>query len=1654
VSENRQDIVATEVEYDPFVSPAIARAVPTTDAQREVWLANQLGTDASLAYNESISMRLEGRLDVAALQRALRALSDRHESLRATISDDGLSLLIAADGALQADLHDLAALDAEEREVAASAVRLDAVRVPFDLVSGPLVRTSLLRLEDTSHELVFTAHHVICDGWSFGVITRELMALYAAFASGQQPTLGAADAFSDFAVISVEQQQATEADEKYWLSVFDGSVPVLDLPTDRPRGMRREFASLREDLRIEPVVVDALRRVAAQRGVSLFATLFGLFAGLMSRLAGETDVVVGVPSAGQAARGMQNLVGHCVNLLPVRVAADPQQSVESLLLHARERVLDAYEHQACTFGRLLSKLQLKRDASRLPLVSVQFNLDTAIDVAALSVSGLRVSVQSNPREFENFDLFVNATQAGGAIVLECQYNTALFDAETVRHWLEILKVAADRCAGNPQQRVGELFRATDLDVAAFDRLNSTSVPYPQNTRVELLVSSQAQRTPDEVAVVADGSQLTYRELDERANALASELSNRGVTPGALVGLACSRSEHLVVGLLGILKAGAGYVPLDPAFPLDRLDYMCSDAGLRVIVVDAVTAGANLACGAEAVRADLVVPTSLAPPASTDMSAAAYVLYTSGSTGQPKGVVVPQRALVNFLHAMLLAPGLRPSDRLVAVTTASFDIAVLELLLPLVVGARVIVADRDTVKDALALQALLEMHDATVMQATPSGWRILLESGWAGSANFKALIGGEPLPRDLAQQLLDRTKELWNGYGPTETTIYSSNWLVPDQPAFITIGRPVSNTFIDVLDDQLRLCPVGMPGEICIGGDGVADGYLHRPELTAEKFVIDPRRPGRRIYRTGDRGRLRSDGLLEHMGRMDFQVKVRGYRIELGDVEANMVSSGQLSRVVVVVREDRPGDPRLVAYCVLNDSGADIAQARERLREHARGRLPEYMVPQHIEFLDAIPLLPNGKINRKALPVPGAGGSDSELRVIVEPATEIEGIVRDAMQAVLNVNELSMTDDFFLMGGHSLLASRLVVRLGRELGISLPLRSAFEHATPATLSAHIAKVLSAGGTSSRPGIARSAATVGPLTVMQERIRFMEAMYPGRVVYNTPSAHRLTGPFDYAAFSAAFDAMVRRQSALRTVIAGTAQAPEQHVLESVSTRLPIEDLSAIPATERDSELMLRLHRVIDEPISIHEAPLFRARLYRLGEQEHVFLFMPHHIIWDGWSFDLLYAEMSELYSAQLGKREATLPAVPVSYIDYARWHADWMRGDECSAQVAFWRQRYAELPQPGSLPTDRVRRAGMTGVGAVEWIHVDGDLTQALRKNAQDCGATLNMLVMAAYSAMLTEALGGDVMVLGIPVRGRLVSEVENVMGFFNNLLPVPVRVQPDIQFKEWVQVVKRELLEAFANQDVPFERLMEEPDVARHAGTAGLYQSLFSFQDARERERHWGPLSHSSVLVMQKGATEDFGLWLMEVPGGLEGGVNYNADLFEPATAALFRERLVAVLRRAAASPGLSVRELINAPGVDGSAFTAWILAARARAADLSAASRTAAGIETTLSPNSNLDESAATLAEIWSSLLGIDPQQIRADDNFFDLGGNSLLVMQAVALMEKELGQAIDPRRYVHETLAQLSRVHESPAPGVGTVVASAEKGVLRRWLGRLGGKV
>ena len=1600
-----------EVDYDPFAQPELQRVAPTTEAQREIWLACQLGTEASLAYNESVSLRIDGTLNVDDLQQALHALSNRHESLRATLSGDGMNLMIAAEGGLPVNLAHLSSSTEGERNASLARLRAAAVETPFDLGKGPLFRATLAVLANERFELILTGHHIICDGWSFGVLAPELMKIYAAVATGQRADLLSAESFADYAIAELDSERAaaSENDSRYWLSLYDASIPVLQLPTDRSRPARRTFASRREDLLLEAPLVSSIRQYGGRLGASLFATMFSMFSGLIARLSGSDEVVVGVPAAGQSATGKEALVGHCVNLLPIRAATDHETTISDLIADTRSRILDSYEHQSCTFGGILRKLQVERDPSRLPLVSVLFNVDSAISREDLSVANLRVELRSNPRHFENFELFLNASQFDGQILLELQYNTDLFDQITVQRWLKLYRTALERVVAKTETSlsIATAFAPTSEDLALLSRFNDTKANYTRGTRIEALIEQQAITTPDSISVVVGNNRLSYRELDRRSNGLATLLRERGMGPGKLVGLSCGRNEHMVVGLLGILKSGAGYVPLDPSFPAERLDFMAADASLRFVVSDCSLTEPWKFGSIERIDIDMIAATGARPAPLGNADDVAYVIYTSGSTGRPKGVRVPHRSVANLLESVRLEPGMEARHAVLSITTLSFDIAVSEVILPLTVGARIVVAARAETTDGERLRDLIEAQGVNFIDATPSTWRLLLASGWKGSRDLRAICTGEPLPPDLGRELLGKVGELWNGYGPTETTVWSSFHRVTAIDGPVPIGHPIANTQIQVLDGALRPLPIGVVGELFIGGDGVTLGYLNRPDLTSDRFISDPQRgSGALRYRTGDLGRWRMDGILECLGRSDHQVKVRGYRIELGEIEAILTQHPAVATALVITREDQPGDVRIVAYVVPHSGEVDAMALRDFLRQS----LPDYMIPQHVVELATLPLLPNGKINRAALPPPEVNRSSVHIERVA-PRTPLERQVLDIMERVLNLPGLGVDDDFFSLGGHSLLAARLAAQLNREFELSLPLGTVFQAPTVARLAQAIDQAKASHAPRRIPLVASPEQRQAPVTVMQERVRFVEELLPDTVVYTVPSAHRLRGPLDVVKFHEALHTMVQRQSSLRTTVIRDPTASGagyiQSVQDTVRIDLPLIDLSDMPAVEREPELMRRMQIVIDNPIPLDQAPLMRTQLYRLSNEDHVFLFVTHHLIWDGWSFDLLYNEMSELYGALVEGRTHRLPPLEVTYADFARWHAVWLKGDEFAQQLGFWKTHYQTLPS-GVLPrTDRPRSGHMTGTGATLWVRIQKDQTERLRELARQHDATLNMLCMSVFAIVVSSALGHSQVALGVPVRGRIESVLEPIIGFFTNLMPVHVDVDRNASFIDTLGRLKALLIKLFSNADVPFERLVQESEVAKQIKTAGLYQALFSFQDARERHREWGPLRHENVLVKQHAATQDIGLWLMEGPGGMEGGLMYNADLYDESTASLLHNAFLAALDQIEKNPRQPLATLLADIDPRLAGCLAPVLS--------SAPSSVTETSKAVVLPNQR------ALAELWARLLGIDPVQIEGHDNFFDLGGSSLLAMRAVADAETLLGLKIDPRRFVFETLQQLS---------------------------------
>lgn len=1499
-------------QHDPFAGPAIASAAPTTEPQREIWTAALVGEDASLAYNESVTLWMRGPLDLEALQAALSQVADRHESLRATFSTDGLTMVVAAAGDLSFELVDASSLAPSSREAQWSSLLQQEVTVPFDLTRGPLARVKVFRAAADEHRVVFTAHHIVCDGWSTAVVVSDWAALYSARIRGEQSGLAPADSFTTYAreqAVFAQQAQAT-ADEGFWVARFADHVPILDLPTDRARPPLKTYGSMRVDDALDDTLVRDLRRVSSSERASLFVTLLAAFETLLSRLSAQDDLVVGIPAAGQSVEGHASLVGHCVHMLPLRAHPVAERPFREFLAETRTGVLDAQEHQQFTFGKLLRLLPLARDPSRLPLVSVVFNLDRGLSPEAMDFAGLRTELSTNPRRFENFDLFLNAVELAGKITLECQFNVDLFDADTIRRWLATYARLLRSICDNPGERIGLLRLLTDAEIACLDRWNAASeAPFERTARVHDLIERQVARNPLAIAIEAEDATLTYGELDARAEALASVLRARGVRPGSLVGLCLERSSALLVGLLGILKSGGAYVPLDPGYPVDRLLLMVRDSAMQVLVTgEKVNAELSL----QAPNVVLIEQVLQGPPETgrVDSGATAedpaYVIYTSGSTGVPKGVVVPHRAVVNLLESVRVTPGMEASDAVLAVTTLSFDIAVSELVLPLVVGARIILVTREVASDGQRLLALMHASKATFLDATPATWRLLLAAGWSGGEGLKAICTGEPLPPDLAGELLSRCASVWNGYGPTETTVWSTFWNVEPPARRVLIGKPVANTRVYVLDARLQRVPIGVVGELFIAGAGVTLGYHDRAELTRERFVPEPLRgDGERMYKTGDLVRFLPSGDLECLGRNDSQVKLRGYRIELGEIENTLAHDPGVSQAAVIVREDRPGDRRLVAYVV---GAAASARSDTELRAHLKRTLPDYMVPQHFVHLDAMPLLPNGKVDRRRLPVPQTVRSDVEEE-FVAPRSDAERLVAKLWEETLAVGRVGAHDDFFALGGHSLLASQFIARLKREHGVELSFRKIFEAPTVAKLALALDGAGSVSVESRAPLLAAVSAGPAPLSVAQRRIWLLEEMDPDqRAVHNLVASWRLDGPLDVGALQKSVDEIARRQPMLRTNIRAVDGEPMQVVDPDRTMPVRVVDLTALPEQERESALARERDASVALPFQLDVDPLVRVTLFRVAPERHVLTTVQHNIVWDGWSFDIFLRELALAYSAFVAQRSPDLPALPVTYGDFARWQREWLSSTECTAQSAYWREKLAVPILPLQLPTDHPRKGTRTLVGGSEGIHLPASLADELSALGRRHGATLFMIVFAAFQVLLHRRTGQRDLIVGTPMRARTQPEIEPLIGLFVNTVALTSTVEPQMTFLELVSRVRDTTLDAFGSQDVPLDTLGIRPPMLR---------ALFSLQDATARPLRMGEVAIAQEHALAPVAATELTLWAMESRASFLLMMNFASDLFDASTArrwlreleTIFGEILRAPDQRIGSMPILPVEEL-------------------------------------------------------------------------------------------------------------------------------------------------
>jgi amino acid adenylation domain-containing protein len=1272
---------------------------------------------------------------------------------------------------------------------------------------------------------------------------------------------------------------------EYWREALANAPEPLELPADRPRPAQPDHAGALVRLELDAELTAALRTLGSRHGATLSTTLLAGWAVVLGRLSGQTDLVIGC----------------FANPLPVRVDLSGSPTAAELLGRVQARVQGALRNQDLPLERVAELVQPDlAAASATPL----FRLAFAWGDAPASLE---------PRSTGGLDLSLELRDEGSGVAGEVMFATALFDRETVERYAGYLRRVLAGMAADETRPVDRLTLLSDEERRlVVQEWNRTEAPYPADWYIHEQFEAQAERTPDAVAVVYEDRQLTYGELNARANRLAHHLRGLGVGPDVRVGICVEREPELVVAVLGVLKSGGAYLPLDPGYPRERLLDMVRDCAPVALLTQGSLAARLAGLDLPLVLLDEDAAWWNGQPATNPARGGlspehlTYVIYTSGSTGRPKGVEMTHRGASNLLHWYLGATGISERDAVLVVTSFSFHLTQRNLLAPLFVGGRVHLAREPFEPHRLA--ARIVASGISMMNVTPTGFQALVEAdGGRAIGGLRIVVfGGEPLyPRQLARVPEPRPVFL-NPYGSTEATgITTHHFARADLSSYASRsmppGRPIANARIYVLDAAGEPVPVGVTGELYLGGAGVTRGYRRLPGQTAERYVPDPfaATPGARLYRTGDLGRWLPDGTIEFMGRGDAQVKVRGFRIELGEIEARLAEHAAVHEVVVVARDGEVGDPRLVAYYTGDPAGAAV------LRAHLAERLPEYMVPAAFVHMDALPVNPNGKLDRKALPAPELAPEDETY---VAPRTPVEEVLAGIWAEVLGVERVGVEESFFDRGGHSLLATRVVSRVRELFGVDLPLRALFEGPTVAQLAARVEEMRRAG-LPVLPAVVPVARTgTLPLSFAQERLWFIDRMESASTAYNLPFGLRLRGALDVDALERSLGEIVRRHEALRTVFAERDGTPRQVIAPFGGFTLPVEDLSGLGAADREAAVGRRAGEEAGRVFDLSAGPLFRAALLRVGAEDHVLLLSMHHAVSDGWSMGVLYRELAALYEAYREGGESPLPELAVQYADYAAWQREQLRGEALDRQLTYWKERLAGAPELLELPTDRPRPAVQTYRGATVPVDLPLDLLERLQALGRSEGATLYMTLLGAFQVLLSKYSGSEDIVVGSPIAGRTRKEVEELIGFFVNSMVLRTDLSGDPSFREVLGRVRQATLGAYEHQAVPFEKLVAELQPERSLSHSPLFQVMFTLQNAGGGAALPG-LEVSAVEEELASAKFDLSLMLTATARGLRGGLNYSTDLFERGTVDRMVGQLVRVLEQVAADADVRLSRL-------------------------------------------------------------------------------------------------------------------------------------------------
>ena len=1480
-------------------------ALPLSYAQQRLWFIAQLGVSGH-AYHLLRVIRLCGHLQEVALAQSLQEIIRRHEILRTTfITIAGQPRQVIGPATpLPLPVVDLWELPESEQAAQVRRLAYAEVQRPFDLEHGPLVRAKLLRLGAEEHALILTMHHIVSDGWSQGVFWWELAALYETYAASKPASLPELTIqYADFAHRQRLWLQSEVLDTQlaYWKQQLAG-ISALQLPTDHPRPRVHTFRGARHVLTLSPTLTQALKALSRRQGVTLFMTLLAAFQTLLHRYTGQNDVAVGSLIANRNRAEIEGLIGFFVNTLVLRTDLSGDPRFEELLERVREVSLGAYSHQDLPFEKLVKELQPQRGLSQNPLFQVLLIFQNAPRQAS-ELTGLTLSSLEIDPETAKFDLTLELAETAQGLSGWVEYSTDLFEAGTISRMVTHFRMLLEGVVANPAERLSSLpLLPTEERHHLLVEWNDTAAEYPKDACLQELFAAQVERTPDAVAMIYEDQYLTYRELNQHANRLAHYLATLGVGPGVLVGICLPRSLELIVGLLGILKAGGVYLPLDPSYPKERLAFMLADAQVPVLLTHTRFVGlfpdrGNRFVCLDADR-DLLAGQRMQNPLNRSTGEdLAYLIYTSGSTGQPKGVAVPHTQVLNRLAWMWHAYPFVAGEVGCQKTALNFVDSLWEWLGTLLQGVPTVIIPDQVVQDPDAFVGALAEEQITRLWLVPSLLRILLHRFPDLQQRLPRLkfwvTSGEAISRELSQQFQSCMPHavLYNLYGTSE--VWDVSWYVPDAQHSalprVPIGRPIANIQTYILDAHRQPVPIGVSGELYVGGVGLARGYVNHPELTAERFIPHPcsDEPGARLYKTGDLARYLPDGNLEYLGRRDHQVKIRGFRIELGEIEAALTHHPAVREAAVIAREDVPEETRLVAYMV---QAQEPAPTVGELRRFLKKMLPDSMLPSTFVWLDALPLTPNGKIDRQALPSPDRARPVLD-ELFVAPQTPIEQQVAAIWSTLLGLERVGIHDNFFELGGHSLLATQLLSRIRDAMHIDVTLVGFFETPTVAGLASSIETALQGGqGQQALTLMPISREHALPASIAQEQIWVIDQVLQGLPLFNILYVMRLQGICNVAILQQSGDEIIRRHEALRTIFATVDGRLAQVIAPTLSVPMTVEDLRALSTPEREGEAQRLVEEEAQLPFDLTHGPLLRLRLLHMDEQESLLLVSMHHIISDGWSLGVLAHELAVLYDAFSAGEPSPLPELRIQYADFAHWQRQWRDNVVMQAQLAYWQEQLRPPLPMLELGTKRLRGAAVTFRTARHTRVLPGKLSEALKGMSYRAGSTLFITLVAAFKMLLYGYTGQEDLRVATLIANRNRRETEDLIGLFVNTVILRTDLGGNPTSREVLQRVRATTLAAYTHQDLPFENLVQtlerEPGLKRSA----LCQVMFILQNAmlRPLQRSARTLSFletdlSLLLPPLVATTFDAILLLRDRPPGLTVSAIYKRDLFDPET---------------------------------------------------------------------------------------------------------------------------------------------------------------------------